>query len=350
MSIDINDPRTMLGIIAEAKRPAQVLGGLFFKRRRTHTTVNLDVDLITKSRPRGWMVNPVAQGVVVTRGGVVTKTIKPGYIRRKKTITPADFLLRRAGEQYGGSMSPGARVAEMRGEDLADLLDGIDRDEEILRAEVLWTGKFPVYEWPEGAAAPVLVREVDFDLPATHNVTLATLWSDAAADILEQLSTGARLCQDESGLTPNILILSTDLIQYFVHNTKIKAVLDNRRMGGSMIDFKPYGQRMTYVGSLNYADLNVDVVTYSETYDSFAGAATRLTPAKYGGLFCTEAPYTMEYGVVQNLKAGASGFVGERFPLRWEEPDGSAEWLQIECSPLCTNLQPKSSYIFKALA
>jgi|GEM_PF-6035172 len=350
MSIDINDPRTMLGVITESKRPLQVMKDMFFTRRRTHDTVNLDVDIITKSRPRGWMVNPVAQGVVVTRGGVATKTVKPGYFRRKKTIVPADFLLRRAGESYGGSLSPAARVAQLRGEDLADLMDGIDRDEEIMCAEAMWTGLVNCYEWPEGAAAPVLVRQIDFELPATHNVTLATLWSDASADICEQLATGSRLCQDDSGLAPDILFLSTDLVEYFVHNTKIKVIMDNRRMEGARINFAPWGRRVTFVGHLTYADLDVDVVTYSETYDSFAGVATRITPAKYGGLFCTQAPYELHYGVIQNLAAGANGFMGTRFPHRWSEADGSAEWLQLECSPLACNLQPKSSYIFKALA
>jgi hypothetical protein len=353
MSIDINDPRTMIGVVEQSKTPEQVIRGLFFKTEKTHDTVNLDVDKITRSRPRGWMVNPAAQGVVVTRGGYTTKTVKPGYFRRKTAVTAADALLRRAGEVYGGGMSPAERVAQIRGQDLRELKEQLDRDIEIMSAESLWTGIVNCYEFPEGAAAPVLARTIDFELPATHVVTLGTLWS-GAADPMEQLATGARLCQTDSGLSPDILILDSALVPYFVQNTKVKDLLDNRRMQGSTIDFKPYGARATYVGHINYADLNVDVITYSAVYDSFATPAvsTPLVPSTYGGLFCTQAKYEMHYGVIQNLAAmrGLGGaYVGRYFPHQWEELDGSAAYLQLESSPLACNLQPESSYIFKAL-
>lgn len=352
MAIDIKDPRTLAAVTEEMKRPASVMRGMFFKEQAPSNTRTLDVKKITRSRPRGIMVNPIVQGHVVTRGGYTMETVTPGYFREKMTITPTDALVTRANEQIGGSMTPGERVAAMRGQDLAELRDRIDRNIEIMCGECMWTGKVNCYEWPEGAAAPVLVRQIDFELPADHNVTLGTPWSDAAADILEQLATGCRKVQDDSGLVADTLILSTDLIQYFVHNTKIKVVLDNRRMDGTNIAFAPYGNRVSFVGTINYADVNLKVMTYSEAYNDFDGTLTRITPAKKGGLFCTSAPYELHWGAIMNLKAMNGGRLaeGRYFPLTWAADDGSAEWMQMESSPLACNLQPKSSYIFQALA
>ena len=77
MAFDINETRSLLGVIEQAFPPNPVLINTFFPKALTFPTSVLDVDYKKGGRRLAPFVVPGSKGVNMAREGYITKSYKP---------------------------------------------------------------------------------------------------------------------------------------------------------------------------------------------------------------------------------------------------------------------------------
>lgn len=89
---------------------------------------------------------------------------------------------------------------------------------ELARGDVLTDGKFTLTN--EGG----LTMEADFGVPAGNIVTAATVWSNPAATIIQELSSWMSTYTDLNGTPPTGMILSTQIMNALLRNNEIRSL------------------------------------------------------------------------------------------------------------------------------
>lgn len=358
MSINIADPRTLWKVVQDDKRPAQFLRDTFFPDGETMPTELIDIDYVDSNRYEPVYVAPIDDGLVMTKDGFERRTFTAPYLKLIEPITYVDLQKAMAGEDPYNPSPVGAKLAALQAKALGKAMVARDRAIEVQCARALQTGYTTIYRHVKGVTAPVATNQVDWFPSAfrtTHiETSLATtdLWDNASVNILELLATKSRLCMNDCGIRPDVLVMGTSLVPYFFNDTMIKAYLDNRRYDLGGVDPRVYDNRATYIGMLRYADLQLEVWSYSEIYNEpTAGAATNMLDAKKY-ILGRRGGATIAYGAIQNLAAvmgnpaalGGSMDAGRMFTLSWMTQDGKSLLTQMESSPCACLPQPKAFY------
>lgn len=342
--IDIFDTRTMLSAVEQMNRPGHFLRDTFFPLVNQSDTASVDVDIIKGKRRLAPFVSPLAEGKAVERIGYATNTIKPGYVKPKMATSAADLLKRQPGEVlYSGGMNIEQRAAIQLGKDLAELMDMIDRREEWQAAQALNTGTVAMTIKGETADQTVTV---DFQMSATHKITLTStdLWTDAANSTpVDDLGTWARLCRQDSGLSPTDAVFGTDACQAFLKHPSVQKYMDMRQVDMGIINPRQLSDGVTYVGRLNAPSLQLDIWTYDEWYiDETSGTETAMVPVDKVWIGSRRAQNTKLYAVIQDMEAIEGGIAAavSRFPKSWLTKDPSVRWLMMQSAPLMALNQP----------
>lgn len=340
--IDIFDTRTMLEAVEQMLRPRRWLRDTFFPAAPPSDTESLDVDIIKGGRKLAPFCSPLAEGKVIPGVGFTTQTLKPGYIKPKRPTTAADLLHRSPGQiLYAGGETIEQRAQKKLGEDLADLMDTIDRREEWMAASALDLGAITMKIKGETADQSVLV---DFQMAATHKITLTAtdLWSDAASDPLAKLASVSAIIRKDSGVSPNTLVLGSDAAAAFVGNAKVQKFLDLRAVDMGEIKPMELPDGVTYIGRLRYPGLFVDVYSYDEWFEhEDTGVLTPMVPVKKAWLGSNRSANRTQYAVIQDIEAIEGGQAAvSRFPKSWVTKDPAVRWLMVQAAPLPTMKQP----------
>ena len=352
MAIDIFDTRTMLEAVEQMHRPSRWLRDTFFPAAAPADTEALDVDIIKGGRKLAPFCSPLAEGKVVTGAGFTTQTLKPGYIKPKRATTAADLLTRSPGSiVYAGGETIEQRAQKKLGADLADLMDTIDRREEWMAASALDLGAITMKIKGETADQSVLV---DFQMSGTHKITLTStdLWSDAASDPLAKLASIASTIRKDSGISPDILVLCSDAAGAFVANAKVQKYMDMLKVDVGQINPRELPQGVTYICSLRYPGLFIDVYAYDEWYEhEDTGVLTPMVPLKKAWLGSTRSANRTQYAVIQDIEAIEGGQAAvSRFPKSWVTKDPAVRWLMVQAAPLPTLKQPDAFASIQVLA
>jgi hypothetical protein len=350
--IDMFDTRTMLEAVEQMYRPKSWLRDTFFPAAVPADTESLDVDIIKGGRKLAPFCSPLAEGKVITGAGFTTQTLKPGYIKPKRPTSAADLLTRLPGATvYAGGGTIEQRAQLKLGQDLADLMDTIDRREEWMAASALDLGAITMKIKGETTDQSVLV---DFQMAASHKITLTStdLWTDAASDPLKKLASIATIIRKDSGVSPNILVLGSDAAAAFVDNVKVQKYMDMLKVDVGQIKPQELPEGVTYICSLRYPGLFIDVYSYDEWYEhEDTGLLTPMVPLKKAWLGSTRSANTTQYAVIQDIEAIEGGQAAvSRFPKSWVTKDPAVRWLMVQAAPLTTMKQPDAFASIQVLA
>ncbi len=350
--IDIFDTRTMIEAVEQMYRPGRWLRDTFFPAAVPADTESLDVDIIKGGRKLAPFCSPLTEGKVVPGVGFTTQTLKPGYIKPKRVTTAADLLTRSPGAiLYAGGETIEQRAQKKLGADLADLMDTIDRREEWMAASALDLGAITMKIKGETADQSVLV---DFQMAATHKITLAgtDLWSDAASDPLAKLASIASTIRKDSGVSPDVLVLGSDAAAAFVKNAAVQKYMDMLKVDVGQIKPQELPQGVTYICSLRYPGLFIDVYSYDEWYEhEDTNVLTPMVPLKKAWLGSTRSANRTQYAVIQDIEAIEGGMAAvSRFPKSWVTKDPAVRWLMVQAAPLPTMKQPDAFASIQVLA
>jgi len=324
----------LVATIQELRPPEMHFYDKFFSERVNHETEYVAVDVEKGGRAVASFVSPLHEAKTVAREGREAKVYAPAYIKEKLVTKAGDMLRRNAGEQLFGSVSPEQRASDQLAKDLMTLQMRIMRRWELMCIEALVDAKQTVTGEGQGGV-------VDFqrDNALTHQVS--TLWSNSAANPLDDLATYARNVKQKSGLNVTDVYLGSDAARDFI--TRSGSLLDTRRSDLGQIDPRQLPQGVTYLGTLKRPA--VDVYEYSDWYYD-GSSEVAVFPAKKALLVAGGARKIMHYGVIQDL-AGLAPV--PLFPKSWEQEDPSARFVMLQSAPLAVNHQPNGTALLTVL-
>src|SRR4030095_15397254 len=177
-------------------------------------------DVVQGKRRISPFVSPLVEGQIAATQGIVTNTFTPAYIKDKRVFDMNRPLKRSAGEQIGGSMSPGERLRALIAYDMQDQLEMLRRRLEVMCGEVLVTGKSTIV----GDKYPTVV--VDFGRSASHTIIASPLWSAATPPILNNLHDWAAIVLQDTGVFPRDVIMAQDVWKVFRNDPGVQNILD----------------------------------------------------------------------------------------------------------------------------
>lgn len=340
MAIDMFDTRTMIEMLAAMKPARTFLKETFFGGDPvTFDTEYVDIDIIKGKRRMAPFVSPNVGSKTIERQGYQTNTYKPVLVAPDTITTAQDLLKRAPGEYVYGTMSPDERAAQQLGRDMAELDNLITRREEWMCAQALFNGQ--IHMVGEGVD-----ETVDFGL--THNEVLAagSRWNEDTSDPLANLRAWRRAIIQDSGVSPDTVVMGSDAIDAFISHAKVKDALDNRRVDLGQINPQALPNGVTYYGFIR--DVGVDIYGYDEWYLDDAGQEQPMVPTKKVLMGSKNARTDFLYGAVVDAARGT--FALPRVPKSWVQEKPSARFIQIASRPMPVPVQIDAFYVAQVVA
>ncbi|MCM3567857.1 major capsid protein [Neobacillus mesonae] len=343
--MDIYSTRTMLTAVSMMMPVNTFLKDTFFSRSNTFTTEHVDVDYYKGRRKMAPFVSPRIAGQVSERQGFTTKSFKPALVKPLRVITGDDINKRSIGETIYSVKSPDERAAEMLAQDIADLDDMITRREEWMVSQILFTGQ--VHMIGEGVD-----QVLDFDFTNKQTLSGTDVWSDQSnSDPIADLKQWRLSVIQKSGITPDIIVMASDVVDAFVNHPEVQKVMDNTRIILGKIEPRTLPNGVTYIGSIS--SLGLDIYSYDEWYfDEETQTEKPMVPAGSLMLGSTRARSSLLYGAVTLADAKTNNFVtfeGTRIPDSWVQKNPAARYLQINSRPLPVPHEVDSWYVATVL-
>lgn len=132
----------------------------------------------------------------------------------KKIRMGEEQRLRLRSLQMGGET--GAIVGRIF-DDAGNMTRSVQARVEQARGRALYDGKFVVNE--NG-----FIQTLDFGIPGGHRVTAATVWTNAAATIIQELRSWMDTYIDTNGFPPGAMLTSTSVITSMLKNTEVRTM------------------------------------------------------------------------------------------------------------------------------
>lgn len=338
MPIDLYNTRTMLEAVRQMQPPKTFLKDTFFNNQRTFDTEYVDVDVVKGRRRMAPFVHPRRSGKVVEREGYRTNTYKAPLINPKMPTTAEHLQKRLAGEPLYSGVSPDERAAEQLGKDLAELDDMITRREEWMCAQALFTGQIHV----KGDGVDEVI---DFNLTNKEALLSGAKWNESTSNPLADLKRWRLHVIKASGITPDIAIFSSEVVDAFLWNEQVQKMLDLRLVETGQIDPQALPNGVTYIGRI--AELGLNIYSYDEWYIDDDGTEKPMVPEKTVTIASSRARFDMLYGAYIDMEMGTMDL--PRIPRSWVEKDPSTRWVQLISRPLPVPQHVDSIYVATVL-
>lgn len=343
-TISIYDPRTMLEAVKQVLPVQTFLKTTFFNNTKTFVTEYVDVDFFKGRRKLAPFVSPRLPGQVMDRQGFETKTYKAPLIKPLRPITVDDLQQRSMGEHIYAAKSPDERAIELAASDLAELDDAITRREEWMCAQTLFTGKVDMI-------GDGVNQTLDFSFTNKIALSGTDKWSDPSSDPIQDMKNWRLAVIQKSGITPDTVIMASDVVDAFVTNPAVKGIMDNLRIKMGQIEPRALPNGVTYIGSIT--SLGLDIYSYDEWYfDEDTQAEESMVPAGTVAVLSTRARFQILYGGVTLMDAVSEQFVtyeGSRIPDSWVEKNPAQRFLQLNSRPLTVPYEVDSWYVAQVL-
>ncbi|ECD6517328.1 major capsid protein [Salmonella enterica subsp. enterica] len=270
MPVNMYETRTMLDAISQLMPVQSFLKDTFFPGFATQLTEKVEVDYKKGKRLMAPFVAPRIGGQVIDRQGFNTKTFKTGKIAPERIITIDDVNKRSFGENIYSQRTPAQRAQEMLADDLIDLDEQISRREEWMCREVLLNGK--VVMSGEG-----FEQVVDYDFTNKEALIGTDKWTDFEnSDPLAYLKEKRLQIIKATGMTPDILVLASNVVDTFINHPKVVEKLNLLRMNLGTIEPSVKSEAITFVGKL--PSLGLEIYSYDEWYLDDEGKEQPMIP------------------------------------------------------------------------
>ncbi len=320
---------------------------LLFKRKETHATKTVLVDVIVGGQKIAPFVKRGNPAKVVGNLGVKASQIEPPQLRLKKFLTPGDlFYTRGAGAPIfvpggvaGNDPIQSARMQKMAMEQ-KDLKDNIDRTIELLCAKALG-GSYSIAQ-DDGTFA------IDFSMPANNKPTLTSTakWdAPTTAKPLKNIRDWKVIASKASGKFPTVAVMNSVTWELFIATTEVVTYLDKLRINLGSINTE---KTVLESGAEKRATIDgVDYYVYDGVYTDSNGSQQMMIPNNVVALVAPNADQRLMFAGMEDLEAGT--VVGEYFSKDWFEKDPSGLWLLVESHPLPAMLEP-AAHIYATVA
>lgn len=323
--------RMMMGVFEEYDAPGTYFLDRYFPRLQTFDTELVDFDVIQKGGAKlAPFVMPTAAGRPVRSKGSVTKTFKPAYVKPMTEVDPNRPFTRRAGERYGGDLTPAERRSVAIAEILLDHRMQILRRKEFMAGEILRTGMVTVV----GEDYPKVVVDFGRDPALTAVLTGGNRWGETGVDPIKTLEDKAALTQEKSGLPATEVTFSPTAWSLFRSNERVERLLDNRRQVSGDLEMGPIARggpdkpKERHVGSIG----DFDFWVYNDLAEDDSGSQIKLLGDHQVIQAAPQVNGVQAHGAIKDPRAGYQAL--ELFPKNWIDENPSAEWVMTQSAPL----------------
>ncbi len=282
MPFDLNDTRSLLGVIERAYPPNTLLVDTFFNRVYTYPTSVVDVDYKKGKRTMAPFVVPGGKGVNMAREGYITKSYKAPLMRPKRTLDADELSKRMAGETVYSTHTPEQRAEAYRAQDLKDLMDMCVRREELMAAQCLLFGEYDIEGYADDGEV-TLLDTVSFDFTQKLVLSGDDTWDKETAHIYNNLRTASQTIRRNAGVVPTVLICSENTSDYILNNKDIyEKLLIPSNTNMSLMSIQPRIESPDVIRFGRIQSLNLDMYTYDAVYaDPKTGEDTQYIPDDY---------------------------------------------------------------------
>lgn len=267
-----------------------VFGGV---TETTFDTEKVDIDIYDGTRGASGFTARDAQGQTVDLEGWETINVQPPLIDESFIITAKDLKFRNIGEGGINATNTGKfqNIVNKRtnNQDQREM-----RKYTLMTIELLKSGKITIIEKDKRGNAKAS-REVNFNMPAGNIFTVATAWN-ASGDIFGDIETLQYNIAKESGLTADFAIIGKTTLADMVADTKIQALLDNRRINFGEMVKEDRGNGLIFWGNLS----GIDHYTFVE----FDEAGNDVIPASAYLMGSSMAELDVVFGSVDVMVGG----------------------------------------------
>jgi len=345
--IGIYETRTMLAAIERFLPAYSFLRDTFFAGTQVEKNEHMDFDYRKGKRKMAPFVAPLIGEKVMDRQGYETRTIRFPKIAPARALTLKDLQHRLPGEEVYGGWTPQERAMQLLASDMRELTEYIDRREEWMAAQLLFTGKITIDV--EGAS-----QSVNYDFTNTYEppVKWDTLGSDPIADLKN-----ARLAViQKTGIAPDTCVMATDVADAYARNASVIQFHDilNYFIGQYQPDIQ--SPAVTFIERIQ--KLALDVYTYDDWFvdyidpdDEKAGMTEYpYVPPGHVLLARRGMPSTKFYGPVTQMEGGEfRTYMAERVPKVTSDEKADVRMLRMTSRPVFVPWDVDSWYVIKAL-
>jgi hypothetical protein len=278
------------------------LADTFFPGERQFTGDFIEFDIVEHGRHMAPFVSPLVQGQPTRRHGYRTFQLKPAYIKMSHKVTPGDGYSRRAGEAYGGSLTPMQRLDLAMAEQIAIHDDMINNRLEWMAASALVNGTIVV----TGPDYPA--QTVSFERNSNLSNTVGVAWATTTtATPIDDLQTMAdRINLYSRGSVMDTVVMGGAAYSNATKNSQFRDLLDRDKnlSPGTRFDAGPRSgtREAVYQGRLSG---KWDLWTYDGYYEDDSGVSTRFVAADKVICACRGGIEGSKlFGAIQDMEAG----------------------------------------------
>jgi hypothetical protein len=263
-----------------------------------HETESVEIDIVRSEEDVSIVVTDLSVGYRNNSADIYTnKELTPPIHKEAITINANTGLQRVAGDDPFADTTIQARLTTRIMQGIPKPERKIRRAIELQASQVLQTGTVDLKD-----AAGVSLYTVDYKPKATHFPTAGTLWSDAAADPIADLQSLCSINRADGLSKSNKAIFGEDAWAEFIRNSKVQALLDNRRMtmGGIAPDSR--GEGATFMGFIEVGDCRLEMWTYDGRYkDPQTGTSTPFMDADKVIVMDSNARMDATFGAIPRI-------------------------------------------------
>lgn len=267
MSFNIDDTRTLLGVVERSFKPTTTLVNTFFPNVQNFLTETVELEYRKGGRQMAPFIVPGTKGVNMARHGSVLRSYKAPMMRPKRVIEVSDTQRRGFGENVYSTRTPEQRAQEIRARDLAELTDMCARREEWMAAELLINGSYTV----EGFADDGKTRKIDtvsFDFDNKITLSGDDTWDNASAKIYTNIGDVSRTIRRNAGMVPTVAIMSSNVVDYLMHNEELyKFLMVPNRENLAFMTMQPRLERPELMRVGMIQALNLELYAYDGIYE-----------------------------------------------------------------------------------
>lgn len=278
MPINIDDTRTLLGVVERAYKPTTALVDAFFPQVRTFVTEYAELEYRKGGRKMAPFVVPGTKGVNVAREGSQIRQYKAPIMKPKRVIEVNDVMRRGFGEDVYSTRTPEQRAQEMRARDLADLMDMCVRRQEWMAANLLINGSYEVAGYADdGRTAKIDTVSFDFD----NKITLSgsDTWDNASAKIYDNIGDASQGIRRNAGAIPTVAIMSSNVVKYLMDNEQLyRYLLVPNRENLAFMSLQPRLERPDLMRVGMIQALNLELYAYDAVYEDEKGNIAQYIP------------------------------------------------------------------------
>ncbi|MEN1985265.1 major capsid protein [Paenibacillus hubeiensis] len=343
---DILEIPTLLRVVEAFPPDSSWLMDQFASEGEVFETEEIEIQTKKGHRPLAPYVNELLPGKVVLRSGWTSKTWKPALLKPMRVITRHDLKVKQAGETLINPKTPEERYQELVTQDLAELIETIDRRKMQQLSDIMFKGT--TEQIGEG------VHQV-LDWEFTNKTILSgdDLFSNPTTDVLAFLEEWKLAVMRKSGKTPTKLLATADVATRIMRHETVLALIktDNTAVitpGQLNQQIQAGTDGVIFHGYL--AQVGLSVWSYTNSYTDEEGVEVPYIPEGTLALLPEGKPFQFMYGANlvgedDNIKLARAKI----FPQVFFNREPVSRKLQLLSKPICVPENVDGWYVAKVL-